>query len=121
MRKTEGNAKTVILMIDDIHDNTNNTENICWMYDCDYSPFTDPSVSQIVIGGPRCRDHVLRAMLDGVDISKIVTTDTVFETVGLADVKNCDSVFILYDLYIVNDAKKVKKMITEKIREVCAQ
>ena len=121
MRKTEGNAKTVILMIDDIHDNTNNTENICWMYDCDYSPFTDPSVSQIVIGGPRCRDHVLRAMLDGVDISKIVTADTVFETVGLADVKNCDSVFILYDLYLVNDAKKVKNMITEKIREVCAQ
>ncbi len=120
-RKSEGNAKAVIAIIDDIHENVNNTENISWIYDCSYAPLGDDSISQVIFGGPRCADHILRAMVDGVDTSNFKTVDDIYKTVDLLDAKNCDAVFIMYDLYLVDDARKIMEAVKKKLEEADAE
>jgi len=120
-RRCEGKAKTVIMIVDDIHENVGNTENICWIYDCSYAPLGDESIKHVIIGGIRREDHILRAMLDGVDTAKFDTVESIFDTVDLLHAKYCDAVFIMYDLYLVEDAKKLAEAVKAKLREADAE
>lgn len=120
-KRSEGKSKAVIIIIDDLHENVNNTENIGWMYDCSYAPLGDESIKQVIIGGPRYADHIMRAMIDGVDTSKFKTVDDVYKTVDLLDAKSCDAVFIMYDLYLVDAAQKLKEEVAKKLKEADAE
>ena len=120
-KRSEGKSKAVIVIIDDIHENIGNTENICWIYDCSYAPLADDTIKQVIFGGPRSADHIMRAMIDGVDTSKFQTVDDIYKTVDLLDAKNCDAVFIMYDLYLVSDARKIKDMVVNKLKEAEAE
>ena len=106
-----------IVIIDDKHDNNGDTENITWIYDCDYSGMADPSVKKVIFGGPRCHDHVLRALLAGVDKDKIVITDSVFDTLNHVDVNETDCFFIIYDLYLVGESGQLRELLKKKIKE----
>lgn len=101
--------KGVIVIVDDLGDNIKNTETTCWLYDCDYSSLTDPSVKQIVFGGPRCKDQYLRALLAGVDKGKIRVTPESAKAAELLDTDLCKNIFVLFDLYRVKDAEAVKR------------
>ena len=114
LRCSEGKKKTAIVMIDYMVDHT---ENVCWLYDCDYSAFADPSITRLIFGGPRGKDHIVRCMIDGVDKDKIVTTEDLFDTVNHVDPSDADSFFILYDLYLVEEAKKVEALLKKRIEE----
>ena len=114
LRCSEGKKKTAIVMIDYMVDHT---ENVCWLYDCDYSAFADPSITRLIFGGPRGKDHIVRCMIDGVDKDKIVTTEDLFDTVNHVDPADADSFFILYDLYLVEEAKKVEALLKKRIEE----
>ncbi|MCF0136847.1 MAG: DUF1727 domain-containing protein [Oscillospiraceae bacterium] len=120
-RKSVGRNKAVIVIIDDIHENCGNTENISWIYDCSYAPLADDTIGQVIFGGPRSADHILRAMIDGVDVSGFKTTDDIYKTVELLDAENCDAVFIMYDLYLVSAARKVLEAVKAKIEEAQAK
>ena len=63
---TPGENKAAVICIDDRNNCATNSANICWFYDCDYSILADPSITQIVFGGPRCKDHYLRALMAGI-------------------------------------------------------
>ena len=106
--------KDVIVMVDDKHDNTNNSENICWIYDVDYAPFADESVSRVIFAGPRCRDHVVRALLSGVKRENIFTTEDIFQSVSLIEKSGVDYC-ILYDLYLYDEAVKLKQMLKDEL------
>ena len=114
LRSSEGKKKTAIVMIDYLEDHT---ENVSWLYDCDYSAFADPSISKIIFGGPRGKDHIVRCLIDGVDQDKIVITEDLFDTVAHVDLENTDSIFILYDLYLVEESKKVEALLKKRIEE----
>ena len=101
--------KGVILMLDDISDNTNDSENICWVYDCDYRYLTDPSIAQVVFAGPRCRDHYLRGLMAGVPAEKMQMSKDVTEGAKLIDTAICKDIFVLHDLYRNKDAAATKK------------
>ena len=96
--------KGVIIIIDDKDDNTNNCENTSWLFDCDYTSLTDPSIKQIVFGGPRYKDQYLRALLAGVDPSKIVITNDSCDTANIIDTNLCKNIYVLHDLYRNRDA-----------------
>ncbi len=100
--------KGVIAVIDDKDDNINNSENMCWIYDCDYSGLADPSIRQIVFCGPRCKDHYLRSLLAGVDASKIMLTEDASEAAKLLDTTICKNIFVLHELYRPEDASTIK-------------
>ncbi len=107
--KADGTDKAAIIIVDDLDDNINNSESTCWLYDCDYSSLADPSIKQIVFGGPRCKDHILRAQLAGVDVSKIAICEDSSTAAELIDVETCKNIYVLHELYRPNDAKAVKE------------
>lgn len=108
-----GNDKALIVMVDDKGDNNGNSESTCWLYDCDYSYLTHPSIRQIIFAGPRCKDHHLRALLAGVPSEKISMTESFTGGTELLNVSECKDVFVLYDPYLLSEANTVKaKLIT---------
>ena len=115
--KLPGDKKSILLILDDVSDNINDTENMCWIYDCDYSYLADPSITQLVFAGPRCRDHYLRALLAGVSADKMVITDDVAEGAKLVDIENHKDVLLLYELYRDKDAAAAKKCLMQRGQE----
>lgn len=106
--QSELNDKCAIFVVDDLGDNIKNTESTCWLYDCDYSALTDPSICQLIFAGPRCKDHMLRALLAGVPAEKIKITESCADAVNHVDMRISKNIFVLHELYRANDAQTVK-------------
>ena len=106
--------KGVIVMIDDLHDNDHDSEATCWLYDCDYAAFADPSVKQVLFAGPRGKDHYLRALLAGVDPAKILTTESCADAAKHIDTEICKNIYVLHDLYRPDDAESNKRILVAK-------
>lgn len=112
-----GDNKTVIVLVDDKGDNTNNSENVCWLYDCDYSYLADPSIHRIIFSGPRCKDHFLRAQLAGVPAEKILQTPEFIGGGNLADASVSKDFYVLYDPYSLEEAAAVKNKLVQLGKE----
>lgn len=112
-----GESKTVIILVDDKGDNTNNSENICWLYDCDYSYLSDPSIKRIIFSGPRCKDHYLRALLAGVPGDKILQSPSFTGGADLADPEESKDFFVLYDPYSLTEAAQIKNKLIQLGKE----
>lgn len=117
--KSPSAQKGVIVIVDDIYDNVNNSETTCWLYDCDYSAFADPSIKQVIFGGPRCHDHYLRALLAGVDPEKIGITENSSETTALLDTTVCKDIFVLHELFRPDEAKAIKEELIARGKGGC--
>ncbi len=106
--------KAIMFNLDDRDDAKSSSEKITWMYDCDYSSLTDPSITQILVGGKRRYDQLVRLLLAGVPREKIHMTEFEVDTPSLIDLEQADKIFILYDIYttemgeIVHDRLKAK-------------
>ena len=112
--KCRSEAKSLLIMVDDKSDNNGNSESVCWIYDCDYRALTDDSIGEIIFSGPRCKDQKLRALLAGVDSSKIKMADTFCGGVDLVDTENYKDIFVLYDPYLLAEAEYVKNKLIAK-------
>ena len=109
----EAESKAMLFMCDDIEEKA---ESACWIYDCDYAPLASDNIKQVIFAGRRCKDHLLRALLAGVDESKIKICEDPADGAELIDT-SCKNVYILYQLYLVNEAKKAKAAVEKKARE----
>ncbi len=109
-----GDKKCLLLIIDDKEDNIHNSESTCWLYDVDYSPLRDPSVDCIIFAGPRCKDQVLRAAMSGIDLSKVLTTDTVKNSAMLVDTEKYQDIYLLFENYWLDDALAEEKLLIER-------
>ncbi len=114
--KSEYEDKGVVIIIDDKSDNTNNSENTCWLYDSDYSVLNTDSVKQIVFGGPRCKDQYLRALVAGIPQEKLRITESSAKAGDLIDLDVCKNVFVLHDLYRPDDAAAIKNSLLERMK-----
>ena len=116
--KKEKGKKEVILMLDDVFDAKSSTENITWLYDCDFEFLNSEDIQKIVIGGIRSKDYYLRLLLAGVPAEKIVCTENELDTVKYLSLEKGETVYILFELYADPTARKVKesieKLLTEK-------
>ena len=112
--KCAGDQKGLIILVDDKGDNIGNSESVCWLYDCDYSYLTDPSIAQIVFAGPRCKDQYLRALLAGVAPEKIKLIENPAAGATLLDTTVSKDVFVLYDPYLLAEASAVKAALIKK-------
>jgi len=101
--------KCALLVVDDLGDNIRNSESTCWLYDCDYSALADDSIRQVIFAGPRCKDHLLRALLAGVNKDKIAITENCADAVALVNKDSCKTIYVLHELYRANDAETVKQ------------
>ncbi len=112
--KCPGEHKCVLLIIDDKADNINNSENCCWLWDLDYRPLGDESIDQLIFAGKRRKDHILRAAMTGLDTGKIVTTDTVKDCSALVDTDKYKNIFVLYDNYFLDEARREEALLRER-------
>lgn len=113
-RKMSG-RKSVLLMLDDVYDEKDSSENIAWLYDVDYEFLADSSITQVLIGGVRAQDHKLRALIAGIDEQKLVISAKPEELVSKIDLNRCDKVILLYDLYRYDEAMRVRAAILSRM------
>lgn len=112
--KVEAQDKALMIIVDDLGDNINNSESTCWLYDCDYSALADDSIAQIVFAGPRCKDQYLRALIAGVPAEKIRITENCSDAAHMIDLKASRHVMVLFELYRAGDAATVKRILAER-------
>jgi UDP-N-acetylmuramyl tripeptide synthase len=62
----QSGKKSVVLILDDVFDEKESTENIAWLYDADFEFLSSPDIIQIVAVGGRCLDSRLRLLIAGV-------------------------------------------------------
>ena len=79
-----GEGKNLLISLDDIGDNHNNSENVSWVFDTDYAPLADDSIAKVIFIGKRCHDYYLRALMAGV------SEDRLFCPGDLAAGRGCD-------------------------------
>ncbi len=120
IRKEPAN-KAVIMILDDLHEEANGSENTAWQYDVDYEFLNDESIKQIIIAGPRYLDSYIRCLIADINPEKIVYEKDLIDATGKLKLEAIEKIFILHDLYSIEETKqikqKVKEIIDEKIPE----
>ena len=115
-RKEPGN-KAAIVIVDDLHEEKFGSENTSWQYDTDYEFLNDPSIKQVIVAGPRYLDSKVRLLMAGVPNEKIVCKKDEIEATRGLNLDNIDSVFILHDLYSIEETKNIKNTVKQLIDE----
>jgi UDP-N-acetylmuramyl tripeptide synthase len=108
---------TVVLMLDDVFDQKESSENIAWLYDADFELLAGENVARIVPVGVRRFDSRLRLLLAGVDDKKIKPAEGLSEAAAAVEPAECDRVFLLYELYREADARKLYAMLADRLEE----
>ena len=116
VRKEEGN-KEVFVILDDLHEATNSSENIAWHYDTDYEFLNSESIKQILTAGARYLDTYVRLQMADIPKEKIVYGRDEISLVDKLNLEGIDKVFILHDLYSIDLKNQIKKKVEEKILE----
>ena len=114
VRKEKGN-KAVFVLLDDLHEAANSSENTAWHYDTDYEFLNDESIKQVLTAGARYLDTYVRLQMADIDKNKIVYQRDEISLVDKLNLEGIDKVFILHDLYSINLKNQIKKKIEEKI------
>lgn len=111
--KCPGEDKAIIVVGDDFMD----SENICWLYDSNYSYLKDPSINQIIFSGPRAKDQLLRAQLADVPTNKIKIIENSKDGATLLDTSKSKNIYVLYGPYMVKTANTVKNQLIQLGKE----
>ena len=110
-------TKSVVLMLDDVFDEKESSENIAWLYDADFEFLADPSVLQIVTVGVRSLDSRMRLLIAGVPEERIVAVRDEKDAAALVDISSPDKIFLLYELYRHDSAVAVREQIARRMKE----
>ena len=116
IRKEPAN-KAVIMILDDLHEEANGSENTAWQYDVDYEFLNDESIKQIIIAGPRYLDSYIRCLIADINPEKMVYEKDLIDATGKLKLEGIEKIFILHDLYSIEETKKIKQKVKEIIDE----
>lgn len=116
VRKEKGN-KAVFLLLDDLHEAANGSENIAWHYDTDYEFLKEDSIKQILVAGARYLDTKVRLQMAEVEMEKVVCQRDENSLVEQLNLEGIDKIFILHDLYAIDLKNEIKERVKKKIEE----
>ena len=88
--------KEIILMMNCKHDQQHWSENVAWLYDCDFEFLNNESITRIVATGPRAKDYYLRLLIAGVPEEKICCTLDEMDAPSLLAYEKGSSVCLFY-------------------------
>ncbi|SHI20023.1 UDP-N-acetylmuramyl tripeptide synthase [Sporobacter termitidis DSM 10068] len=88
--------KELILMMNCIHDQQHWSENVTWLYDCDFEFLNNENITRIVATGPRAKDYYLRLLFAGVPEEKIRCTLSEMDAPALLEYNAGESVCLFY-------------------------
>lgn len=117
VRKYKGN-KAVILLLDDLHEEANGSENTAWQYDTDYEFLNDDSIKQLIIAGVRYLDDYVRVRIAGVDDKKIVHERNELSAVEKLNLNDVETIFILHDLYSMELKEAIKAKVELMVKNL---
>ena len=109
--------KAVVLLLDDVFDEKSSSENIAWLYDADFEFLADDSIVQVVSVGVRSLDSRLRLLIAGVQEEKITVVPKAENAPAAVKLEDCDSVFVLYEVYRETQAVKLRNSIAERMKQ----
>ena len=112
--KESGN-KAVIMILEDYYDAQRTSENLAWIYETDFEYLNDDSIKQIIVGGKRCSDYLLRLLMAGIDREKISICDSETDTVSFIKPENAEKIMIMYDLFNTKSLDIIKTQLEEKL------
>lgn len=115
VKNATGN-KVVILILDDLHIAKESSENITWQYETDYELLNDDSIKQVLIAGPRYLDNKLRLLIAGIPNEKIIAERDELEFIDKLNLEGIDKVFILHDLYALDETAKIREKVKNMIK-----
>lgn len=107
VKKEKGN-KAVIMILEDLYDAKRTSENIAWIYETDFEFFKDQDIKQIIVGGKRAEDYMVRLLIAGVDRQKIFCCRSETDTVKFLKPELSDKIIIMYDLFNVESLNSIK-------------
>ena len=113
----EPGKKEIILLLDDIFDRRGSSENMTWIFDCDFEFLNQPNITNIVIAGVRTTDYKLRLMMAGVPEEKLKETSDEEGAYKLLELNDTDSIYILHELYAADTAMKLRDSVKQYINE----
>lgn len=116
VRKESGN-KAVFLLLDDLHDAANGSENTAWHYDTDFEFLNDESIKQILTAGARYLDTKVRLEMAGIESKKVICQREELSLIEKLNLKGIDKIFILHDLYAMDLKNEIKEQVKRKIQE----
>lgn len=115
--KHEPNKKELILLIYDYFDNKESSENMTWIYDCDFEFLNDDNIDKIIIYGPRKKDFKLRLLLAGVEPKKLFVVKNADEAAKTLSISKNKDIYILFDLFTEREAGHLREKIIKRIEE----
>ena len=107
----------VFILLDDLHEAANGSENIAWHYDTDFEFLKDDSIKQILTAGARYLDTKVRLQMADIDMNKVVCQREEMSLVEQLNLEGIDKVFILHDLYSMDLKNEIKEQVKKKIEE----
>ena len=93
------------------------SENIAWLYDCDFELLNVPEIQNIVLYGSRALDFKLRLLLAGIPEERISITDTIDEMPYQLKLFPNDQIFILYGTDCYPISHKIEECVVERLKE----
>ena len=112
VRKEKGD-KAVIMILEDLYDAKRTSENIAWIYETDFEFLKGDDVKQIIVGGKRADDYMVRLLIAGVDKSKIFCCRNETDTVKYLKPELVEKIIIMYDLFNVVSLNSIKEQLKE--------
>lgn len=113
--------KAVIMFLDDYFDAAHSVENISWFFDTDFEFLHDDSIVQVIEAGARHWDAYVRLLLAGVPEERISHREENELAAQALRAQDVDAVFILYDVYTIGLANRVKEQVKELLKNAPQQ
>lgn len=108
-------TKAVVLIIMNFKGKQDECEDVSWLYDTDFEYLKQDNVKQIIIGGKRALDILLRLEMAGID-RDIIDIDMDVENIPeMLKKDEVEEVYILHSLYAASKAASIKQEIMKKI------
>lgn len=114
--RSEKEKKEIILLLFDLFDAKESSENITWLYDCDFEFLNSNDIDKIIIGGPRAQDFYLRLLIAGVPKEKLVFTEEPKDTANYLSLDKEKDIYILFELYDEQIANDVREEVKNRIQ-----
>lgn len=88
--------KELIMMMNSLSDTGTWSENTAWLWDTDFEFLNRDDVARVVFTGPRRMDYKLRALLAGIDESRIVCVEDEMDAPEKLDYTPGEDIYLLY-------------------------
>ncbi len=112
----ESGTKEVVIMVDDIYDRKDSSEIMTWIYDADFEFLNQPNITNIVVVGVRRQDYKMRLLMAGVPEDRIRIVEKEDEVCGQLNF-DTEKIFVLYELYLVDEAMVLRDQICDTLKE----